>query len=152
MLRLVASAIVNELKKINQNIAALSVASSIMDRLSYLLSSTRPELGVGPGRSVDRWALFSLPLYRKSGRFFCFLSIVHGSSAPMQTRVNLGGNTGDASREQIHFCLWLKWMDTLKEILELEELFVRLIEMFQSVKLDCFLDKWTSALKSSGIF
>lgn len=54
VLRLVASAIVNELKKINQNVAALSVASSIMDRLSYLLSSARPELGVGPGRSVDR--------------------------------------------------------------------------------------------------
>ena len=54
MLKLVASAIVNELKKINQNVAALSVASSIMDRLSYLLSSARPELGVGPGRSVDR--------------------------------------------------------------------------------------------------
>ncbi|KAL6101444.1 birc6 [Pungitius sinensis] len=59
MLRLVASAIVNELKKINQNIAALSVASSIMDRLSYLLSSTRPELGVGPGRSVDRSLMYS---------------------------------------------------------------------------------------------
>lgn len=54
MLKLVAGAIVSELKKINQNIAALSVASSIMDRLSYLLSSARPELGVGPGRSVDR--------------------------------------------------------------------------------------------------
>lgn len=54
VLKLVASAIVNELKKINQNVAALSVASSIMDRLSYLLSSARPELGVGPGRSVDR--------------------------------------------------------------------------------------------------
>lgn len=55
VLKLVASAIVSELKKINQNVAALSVASSIMDRLSYLLSSARPELGVGPGRSVDRW-------------------------------------------------------------------------------------------------
>lgn len=54
VLKLVAGAIVSELKKINQNIAALSVASSIMDRLSYLLSSARPELGVGPGRSVDR--------------------------------------------------------------------------------------------------
>lgn len=54
VLKLVASTIVSELKKINQNVAALSVASSIMDRLSYLLSSARPELGVGPGRSVDR--------------------------------------------------------------------------------------------------
>ncbi|KPP76527.1 baculoviral IAP repeat-containing protein 6-like, partial [Scleropages formosus] len=54
VLKLVAGAIVNELKKINQNVAALSVASSIMDRLSYLLPSARPELGVGPGRSVDR--------------------------------------------------------------------------------------------------
>lgn len=54
VLKLVASAIVSELKKVNQNVAALSVASSIMDRLSYLLSSARPELGVGPGRSVDR--------------------------------------------------------------------------------------------------
>uniref|UniRef100_A0A7N9AXP2 Dual E2 ubiquitin-conjugating enzyme/E3 ubiquitin-protein ligase BIRC6 n=1 Tax=Mastacembelus armatus TaxID=205130 RepID=A0A7N9AXP2_9TELE len=59
VLKLVASAIVNELKKINQNIAALSVASSIMDRLSYLLSSARPELGVGPGRSVDRSLMYS---------------------------------------------------------------------------------------------
>lgn len=55
VLKMVASAIVSELKKVNQNVAALSVASSIMDRLSYLLSSARPELGVGPGRSVDRW-------------------------------------------------------------------------------------------------
>ncbi|KAG2467020.1 BIRC6 protein, partial [Polypterus senegalus] len=54
-----ASAIVNELKKINQNVAALSVASSIMDRLSYLLPSARPELGVGPGRSVDRSLMYS---------------------------------------------------------------------------------------------
>lgn len=54
MLKLVAGAIVNELKKLNQNIAALSVSSSVMDRLSYLLPSARPELGVGPGRSVDR--------------------------------------------------------------------------------------------------
>lgn len=54
ILKLVVNAIVTELKKINQNVAALSVASSIMDRLSYLLSSARPELGVGPGRSVDR--------------------------------------------------------------------------------------------------
>ncbi|KAM9726353.1 LOW QUALITY PROTEIN: dual E2 ubiquitin-conjugating enzyme/E3 ubiquitin-protein ligase BIRC6 [Menidia menidia] len=59
VLKLVAGAIVNELKKINQNIAALSVASSIMDRLSYLLSSARPELGVGPGRSVDRSLMYS---------------------------------------------------------------------------------------------
>ncbi|XP_028323473.1 baculoviral IAP repeat-containing protein 6 isoform X3 [Gouania willdenowi] len=59
VLKLVASAIINELKKINQNIAALSVASSIMDRLSYLLSSARPELGVGPGRSVDRSLMYS---------------------------------------------------------------------------------------------
>ncbi|XP_061767077.1 baculoviral IAP repeat-containing protein 6 isoform X1 [Nerophis ophidion] len=59
ILKLVASAIVSELKKINQNIAALSVASSIMDRLSYLLSSARPELGVGPGRSVDRSLMYS---------------------------------------------------------------------------------------------
>ncbi|XP_077439054.1 dual E2 ubiquitin-conjugating enzyme/E3 ubiquitin-protein ligase BIRC6 isoform X1 [Vanacampus margaritifer] len=59
VLKLVASAIVSELKKINQNIAALSVASSIMDRLSYLLSSARPELGVGPGRSVDRSLMYS---------------------------------------------------------------------------------------------
>lgn len=54
ILKVVANAIVTELKKMNQNVAALSVASSILDRLSYLLSSTRPELGVGPGRSVDR--------------------------------------------------------------------------------------------------
>lgn len=54
VLKMVTSAIVSELKKVNQNVAALSVASSIMDRLSYLLSSARPELGVGPGRSVDR--------------------------------------------------------------------------------------------------
>ncbi|XP_056669227.1 baculoviral IAP repeat-containing protein 6 isoform X17 [Monodelphis domestica] len=54
VLKSVASAIVNELKKINQNVAALPVASSVMDRLSYLLPSARPELGVGPGRSVDR--------------------------------------------------------------------------------------------------
>lgn len=54
VLKLVAGVIVIELKNINQNVAALSVASSIMDRLSYLLSSARPELGVGPGRSVDR--------------------------------------------------------------------------------------------------
>ncbi|TKS85135.1 Baculoviral IAP repeat-containing protein 6 [Collichthys lucidus] len=59
VLKLVASAIVNELKKINQNVAALSVASSIMDRLSYLLSSARPELGVGPGRPVDRSLMYS---------------------------------------------------------------------------------------------
>ncbi|KAM4590981.1 dual E2 ubiquitin-conjugating enzyme/E3 ubiquitin-protein ligase BIRC6 [Odontesthes bonariensis] len=59
VLKLVVGAIVNELKKINQNIAALSVASSIMDRLSYLLSSARPELGVGPGRSVDRSLMYS---------------------------------------------------------------------------------------------
>ncbi|KAL0964404.1 hypothetical protein UPYG_G00323370 [Umbra pygmaea] len=59
VLKLVASAIVNELKKINQNVAALSVASSIMDRLSYLLPSARPELGVGPGRSVDRSLMYS---------------------------------------------------------------------------------------------
>lgn len=54
ILKVVANAIITELKKMNQNVAALSVASSILDRLSYLLSSTRPELGVGPGRSVDR--------------------------------------------------------------------------------------------------
>ncbi|KAI1894397.1 hypothetical protein AGOR_G00115390 [Albula goreensis] len=59
VLKVVASAIVNELKKINQNVAALSVASSIMDRLSYLLPSARPELGVGPGRSVDRSLMYS---------------------------------------------------------------------------------------------
>ncbi|KAK6293579.1 hypothetical protein J4Q44_G00359050 [Coregonus suidteri] len=59
VLKLVASGIVNELKKINQNVAALSVASSIMDRLSYLLPSARPELGVGPGRSVDRSLMYS---------------------------------------------------------------------------------------------
>lgn len=59
VLKLVASAVVNELKKINQNVAALSVASSILDRLSYLLSSARPELGVGPGRSVDRSLMYS---------------------------------------------------------------------------------------------
>uniref|UniRef100_A0A4W5N9T3 Baculoviral IAP repeat containing 6 n=1 Tax=Hucho hucho TaxID=62062 RepID=A0A4W5N9T3_9TELE len=59
VLKLVASAIVNELKKINQNVAALSVASFIMDRLSYLLPSARPELGVGPGRSVDRSLMYS---------------------------------------------------------------------------------------------
>ncbi|XP_060789215.1 baculoviral IAP repeat-containing protein 6 isoform X6 [Neoarius graeffei] len=59
VLKLVASAIVNELKKLNQNIAALSVASSVMDRLSYLLPSARPELGVGPGRSVDRSLMYS---------------------------------------------------------------------------------------------
>ncbi|XP_019902909.2 baculoviral IAP repeat-containing protein 6 isoform X17 [Esox lucius] len=59
VLKLVASAVVNELKKINQNVAALSVASSIMDRLSYLLPSARPELGVGPGRSVDRSLMYS---------------------------------------------------------------------------------------------
>lgn len=57
MLKSVASAIVNELKKINQNVAALPVASSVMDRLSYLLPSARPELGVGPGRSVERYNL-----------------------------------------------------------------------------------------------
>ncbi|XP_040523612.1 baculoviral IAP repeat-containing protein 6 isoform X10 [Gallus gallus] len=59
VLKSVASAIVNELKKINQNIAALPVASSVMDRLSYLLPSARPELGVGPGRSVDRSLMYS---------------------------------------------------------------------------------------------
>ncbi|XP_037398087.1 baculoviral IAP repeat-containing protein 6 isoform X3 [Pygocentrus nattereri] len=59
VLKLVASAIVNELKKLNQNVAALSVASSVMDRLSYLLPSARPELGVGPGRSVDRSLMYS---------------------------------------------------------------------------------------------
>uniref|UniRef100_A0AAZ3SHA9 Dual E2 ubiquitin-conjugating enzyme/E3 ubiquitin-protein ligase BIRC6 n=1 Tax=Oncorhynchus tshawytscha TaxID=74940 RepID=A0AAZ3SHA9_ONCTS len=59
VLKLVASAIVTELKKINQNVSALSVASSIMDRLSYLLPSARPELGVGPGRSVDRSLMYS---------------------------------------------------------------------------------------------
>ncbi|KAM3606446.1 uncharacterized protein V6R79_016382 [Siganus canaliculatus] len=59
ILKLVASAIVSELKKINQNVAALSVASSIMDRLSYLLCNARPELGVGPGRSVDRSLMYS---------------------------------------------------------------------------------------------
>ena len=57
VLKSIASAIVNELKKINQNVAALPVASSVMDRLSYLLPSARPELGVGPGRSVDRYEL-----------------------------------------------------------------------------------------------
>ncbi|KAG5831644.1 hypothetical protein ANANG_G00305910 [Anguilla anguilla] len=59
VLKVVTSALVNELKKINQNVAALSVASSIMDRLSYLLPSARPELGVGPGRSVDRSLMYS---------------------------------------------------------------------------------------------
>ncbi|XP_035388617.1 baculoviral IAP repeat-containing protein 6 isoform X5 [Electrophorus electricus] len=59
VLKLVASAIVNELKKLNQNVGALSVASSVMDRLSYLLPSGRPELGVGPGRSVDRSLMYS---------------------------------------------------------------------------------------------
>ncbi|CAI9537351.1 unnamed protein product, partial [Staurois parvus] len=59
VLKSVTGAIVNELKKINQNIAALPVASSIMDRLSYLLPSARPELGVGPGRSVDRSLMYS---------------------------------------------------------------------------------------------
>ncbi|RMC12627.1 hypothetical protein DUI87_10151 [Hirundo rustica rustica] len=59
VLKSVASAIVNELKKINQNIAALPVASSVMDRLSYLLPSARPELGVGPGRSVERSLMYS---------------------------------------------------------------------------------------------
>ncbi|KAG8444150.1 hypothetical protein GDO86_009363 [Hymenochirus boettgeri] len=59
VLKSVTSAIVNELKKINQNIAALPVASSVMDRLSYLLPTARPELGVGPGRSVDRSLMYS---------------------------------------------------------------------------------------------
>uniref|UniRef100_A0AAV2JLI0 Dual E2 ubiquitin-conjugating enzyme/E3 ubiquitin-protein ligase BIRC6 n=1 Tax=Knipowitschia caucasica TaxID=637954 RepID=A0AAV2JLI0_KNICA len=59
VLKLVATAVVNELKKMNQNVAALSVASSILDRLSYLLTSARPELGVGPGRSVDRSLMYS---------------------------------------------------------------------------------------------
>ncbi|XP_050990219.1 baculoviral IAP repeat-containing protein 6 isoform X2 [Labeo rohita] len=59
VLKVVTSAIVNELKKLNQNVAALSVASSVMDRLSYLLPSGRPELGVGPGRSVDRSLMYS---------------------------------------------------------------------------------------------
>ncbi|CAO2604259.1 Baculoviral IAP repeat-containing protein 6, partial [Lemmus lemmus] len=59
VLKSIASAIVNELKKINQNVAALPVASSVMDRLSYLLPSARPELGVGPGRSVDRALMYS---------------------------------------------------------------------------------------------
>ncbi|XP_029449757.1 baculoviral IAP repeat-containing protein 6 isoform X2 [Rhinatrema bivittatum] len=59
VLKSVAGAIVNELKKINQNVAALPVASSVMDRLSYLLPSARPELGVGPGRSVDRSLMYS---------------------------------------------------------------------------------------------
>ncbi|XP_053567827.1 baculoviral IAP repeat-containing protein 6 isoform X7 [Bombina bombina] len=59
ILKSVTGAIVNELKKLNQNIAALPVASSIMDRLSYLLPSGRPELGVGPGRSVDRSLMYS---------------------------------------------------------------------------------------------
>ncbi|XP_056423373.1 baculoviral IAP repeat-containing protein 6 isoform X3 [Hyla sarda] len=59
VLKSVTGAIVNELKKINQNVAALPVASSIMDRLSYLLPSARPELGVGPGRSVDRSLMYS---------------------------------------------------------------------------------------------
>uniref|UniRef100_A0A8C1V3E6 Dual E2 ubiquitin-conjugating enzyme/E3 ubiquitin-protein ligase BIRC6 n=1 Tax=Cyprinus carpio TaxID=7962 RepID=A0A8C1V3E6_CYPCA len=59
VLKVVTSAIVNELKKLNQNVAALSVASSVMDRLSYLLPSGRPELGVGPGRAVDRSLMYS---------------------------------------------------------------------------------------------
>ncbi|XP_016428418.1 baculoviral IAP repeat-containing protein 6-like [Sinocyclocheilus rhinocerous] len=59
VLKVVTSAIVNELKKLNQNVAALTVASSVMDRLSYLLPSGRPELGVGPGRSVDRSLMYS---------------------------------------------------------------------------------------------
>ncbi|XP_078504877.1 dual E2 ubiquitin-conjugating enzyme/E3 ubiquitin-protein ligase BIRC6 isoform X4 [Lissotriton helveticus] len=59
ILKSVAGAIVNELKKINQNVAALPVASSVMDRLSYLLPSARQELGVGPGRSVDRSLMYS---------------------------------------------------------------------------------------------
>ncbi|XP_078085695.1 dual E2 ubiquitin-conjugating enzyme/E3 ubiquitin-protein ligase BIRC6 isoform X6 [Mustelus asterias] len=59
ILKSVANAIVNELKKTNHNISALSVASSVMDRLSYLLPSARPELGVGPGRSVDRSLMYS---------------------------------------------------------------------------------------------
>uniref|UniRef100_A0A4W3K7A1 Dual E2 ubiquitin-conjugating enzyme/E3 ubiquitin-protein ligase BIRC6 n=1 Tax=Callorhinchus milii TaxID=7868 RepID=A0A4W3K7A1_CALMI len=59
ILKSVANAIVNELKKTNHNIAALPVASSVMDRLSYLLPSARPELGVGPGRSVDRSLMYS---------------------------------------------------------------------------------------------
>ncbi|GCB61656.1 dual E2 ubiquitin-conjugating enzyme/E3 ubiquitin-protein ligase BIRC6 isoform X1 [Scyliorhinus torazame] len=59
VLKSVSNAIVNELKKTNHNISALSVASSVMDRLSYLLPSARPELGVGPGRSVDRSLMYS---------------------------------------------------------------------------------------------
>ncbi|XP_064411867.1 baculoviral IAP repeat-containing protein 6 isoform X3 [Latimeria chalumnae] len=59
VLKSVANAIVNELKKVNLNVAALPVASSIMDRLSYLLPSARPELGVGPGRSADRSLMYS---------------------------------------------------------------------------------------------
>ncbi|XP_069464004.1 baculoviral IAP repeat-containing protein 6 isoform X2 [Ambystoma mexicanum] len=59
VLKSVAGAVVNELKKINQNVAALPVASSVMDRLSYLLPSARQELGVGPGRSVDRSLMYS---------------------------------------------------------------------------------------------
>ncbi|XP_018118497.1 baculoviral IAP repeat-containing protein 6 isoform X2 [Xenopus laevis] len=59
VLKSLMGAIVNELKKINQNIAALPVASSVMDRLSYLLPSARQELGVGPGRSVERSLMYS---------------------------------------------------------------------------------------------
>ncbi|XP_018120697.1 baculoviral IAP repeat-containing protein 6 isoform X4 [Xenopus laevis] len=59
VLKSLMGAIVNELKKINKNIAALPVASSVMDRLSYLLPSARAELGVGPGRSVDRSLMYS---------------------------------------------------------------------------------------------
>ncbi|XP_043914359.1 baculoviral IAP repeat-containing protein 6 isoform X2 [Protopterus annectens] len=73
VLKCVTCAIVNELKKMNHNIAALPVASSIMDRLSYLLPSARPELGVGPGRSVDRSLMYS-----EANRRETFTSWPHG--------------------------------------------------------------------------
>uniref|UniRef100_A0A8C4Q1J4 Dual E2 ubiquitin-conjugating enzyme/E3 ubiquitin-protein ligase BIRC6 n=1 Tax=Eptatretus burgeri TaxID=7764 RepID=A0A8C4Q1J4_EPTBU len=58
-LKTVAGAVVSELKRLGLYAAALPVAASLMDRLSYLLPSVQADLGGGPGRPLDRTLMFS---------------------------------------------------------------------------------------------
>uniref|UniRef100_UPI00358FA005 baculoviral IAP repeat-containing protein 6 n=1 Tax=Myxine glutinosa TaxID=7769 RepID=UPI00358FA005 len=58
-LKTVAGAVVSELKRLGLYAAALPVAASFMDRLSYLLPSAQGDLGGGPGRPLDRTLMFS---------------------------------------------------------------------------------------------
>ncbi|XP_078714316.1 dual E2 ubiquitin-conjugating enzyme/E3 ubiquitin-protein ligase BIRC6 isoform X2 [Lampetra fluviatilis] len=59
VLRSAAAGVVNELKRVGLNLAALPVAAALMDRLAYLLPSAQAELGGGPGRPVDRSLMYS---------------------------------------------------------------------------------------------